>query len=209
MAIFVNAENLVAGRLSSWVAKKILEGQEVIVINSEKAVIVGSRRDIINDYHAKHVRGEQYRGPFYPRMPHLILKRIVRGMLPYNKAKGRLAFRRIKTYIGVPPGIDLARCVPIEEAKVRNEREHVTLGEISSRLGSVWTDVYPSPKVAIRPSVGKKAPAAKEKKEAAPKKEGPKKKEAPAKPKEHEAKEGKRPEHDHKEVKHKPSEEAK
>lgn len=209
MAIFVNAENLVAGRLSSWVAKKILEGQEVIILNSEKAIIIGSKRDIIADYHAKHVRGEQYRGPFYPRMPHLILRHIVRGMLPYNKARGRLAFRRVKTYIGVPPGIDLTRCVPVEEARPRNEREHVSLGEISSRLGSVWTDVYPSKKVVIKPSPGKKAPAVKEKKEAPPKKEEPRKKEASVKSKGHEAKEGKRSEHAHKDAKQKPIEEAK
>lgn len=210
MAIIVNAEKLVAGRLSSWVAKKILEGQEIVIINSEKAVVIGSKRGIIEDFHAKHVRGEMYRGPFYPRMPHLILRRIVRGMLPFNKARGRLAFRRVKTYIGVPPGIDLAKCVPVEDAKVRGAKEHVTLGEISSRLGSVWNAKYPSPKMVIKPPTGKKEGPMEEKKGAkvTPKKEMLKKKEGAAKPKEPTPKEHRKPEHI-KEDKHEQGEEAK
>jgi large subunit ribosomal protein L13 len=210
MAIIVNADNLVVGRLSSWVAKRILDGQEIIIINSEKAVVIGSKRGIVEDFHAKHVRGEQYRGPFYPRMPHLILRRVVRGMLPYNKARGRLAFRRVKTYIGVPPGIDLTKCVPVEDAKVRGDREHMNLGEISSRLGSVWNATYPSPKVSLRPSAGKKEAPAEAKKEAKipQKKEAPKKKEGAARPKEHAPKEHRKPEHA-KEDKDKRTEEAK
>ena len=208
MPIIVNAENMVAGRLSSWVAKKTLDGHDVMVINAEKAVVIGSRKRIIEDFHAKHVRGEQYRGPFYPRMPHLILRRIVRGMLPYNKARGRLAFRRVKTYIGVPPGIDPARCVPVEVARVRSAREMVTLGEISSRLGAVWNDRYPSQKVAIKPSETKAKPAVAEKKEL-PKKEAPKKKEAPPKPKGHEGKGQRKPEQVHNEEKKGHSGEAK
>jgi large subunit ribosomal protein L13 len=208
MPIIVNAENLVAGRLSSWVAKKTLEGHDVMVINAEKAVVIGSRKRIIEDFHAKHHRGEQYRGPFYPRMPHLILRRIVRGMLPYTKARGKVAFKRITTYIGVPPGIDLARCVPVEVARVRGEREMVTLGEISSRLGAVWNDVYPSQKVAIKPSETKAKPAIAEKKELS-KKEAPKKKETPSKSKEHEGKGQRKHEQVHKEEKKGHSGEAK
>lgn len=146
MPIIVNAEGHVAGRLSSWAAKQALQGNEVIIVNSEKAVILGSKRDIISDFQAKYARGERYRGPFYPRMPDRILRRIIRGMLPYKKAKGKMAFRRVRTYISVPPDIDLSKCMTVEDARMRSTpRGHVTLGDISRRLGARWSDTYPAP----------------------------------------------------------------
>jgi len=161
MPIYVDAEGHVAGRLSSWVAKKALEGKDVVVVNSEKAIIIGSKRDIIMDFSAKYARGEMYRGPFYPRMPDQILRRIIRGMLPYNKARGRIAFRRVKTYIGVPPGISLKDCIKLEEAMVHGARKCLTLGEISIRLGASWGEKYLPPAETRIP--GSEKPKVKEK----------------------------------------------
>ena len=40
----VNAEGLILGRMSSKVAKKLLNGEEVVIINAEKTVISGKTK---------------------------------------------------------------------------------------------------------------------------------------------------------------------
>ena len=35
-------------------------------------------------------------------MPDMFVKRIIRGMLPYKREKGRVAFKKVKCHIGVP-----------------------------------------------------------------------------------------------------------
>lgn len=99
----VDATGAPLGRLSSLLAKQLLDGEEIAVINAEKAVIVGSRREIEKRYRRKReVGGTKRKGPFFPRMPDQILKRTVRGMLPYQQPRGRTALKNLKTYIGVP-----------------------------------------------------------------------------------------------------------
>ena len=41
---FVNAEGLIVGRMCSKVAKRLLNGEEVIILNAEKAVFSGKRK---------------------------------------------------------------------------------------------------------------------------------------------------------------------
>ena len=42
--ILVNAEGLIVGRLCSKVAKLLLNGEEVIILNAEKAVFSGKKK---------------------------------------------------------------------------------------------------------------------------------------------------------------------
>lgn len=39
---------------------------------------------------------------YFPRRPDHIVKRTIRGMLPYKRERGADAFRRVKVYVGVP-----------------------------------------------------------------------------------------------------------
>ncbi|MEM3754809.1 MAG: uL13 family ribosomal protein, partial [Candidatus Bathyarchaeia archaeon] len=41
--IIIDAKNSILGRLASYIAKKILQGNHVIVINVEKAIISGKK----------------------------------------------------------------------------------------------------------------------------------------------------------------------
>lgn len=106
--IVVDATNHVAGRLAAVVAKWALEGRRVIIVNSEKAIITGNFNMILNWYKKKltewrtHYNPEKV-GPKIPRRPDRILKRIIRGMLPRKQWRGRMALRRIRCYMGVPP----------------------------------------------------------------------------------------------------------
>ncbi|RLE75234.1 MAG: 50S ribosomal protein L13 [Thermoprotei archaeon] len=139
--IVVNAEGLVAGRLASIVAKKLLNGENVVIINAEKAIITGKPQRIVNMYMKKisewrtHFNPEK-RGPKIPRRPDRVLKRMVRGMLPHKKPRGRMAYKRLKVYIGVPDNVNVKEAISIKEAMRKNENvPFITLGELYVRLG--------------------------------------------------------------------------
>jgi len=99
---YIDATGLVVGRLASYVAQLALLGYKVYIFNSEKAIITGDKQFIKQFWYHKWWRSDWYKGPFVPREPHLILKRIIRGMLPYKSYRGKKALRRIKCYIGIP-----------------------------------------------------------------------------------------------------------
>ena len=65
--LVINAENLIIGRLATYVAKKVLEGEKVIVVNSEKAVVTGKKEDILRRYKQRADRGDAIKGPFFPK----------------------------------------------------------------------------------------------------------------------------------------------
>ena len=48
--IVIDGTNHIAGRLSSNVAKLLLQGNRVTVINSEKIMISGKKNSIMNEY---------------------------------------------------------------------------------------------------------------------------------------------------------------
>ncbi len=102
--LIIDATGATFGRLCSFVAKQALEGKEVIVLNSEKAIISGSKRDVIEKYSRMRKKGGTARkGPNYSKLPYMMLKRGIRGMLPnYREGIGNQAFSRIKCYEGVP-----------------------------------------------------------------------------------------------------------
>ncbi len=109
MVKIVDGTNAVFGRLASQVAKMLLQGEQVVVINAEKILISGNRRDIIEKFKTRrslqHKATPEY-SPKWPRVPHLLVKRMIRGMLPYKKARGREAFKRLRVYIGKPEGLN-------------------------------------------------------------------------------------------------------
>ncbi len=132
----IDATDHVVGRLSSKIAKMLLQGEEIVVINAEKSIITGNREFILNDYLQKWQRGSVRKGPHYPRMPDRILRRTVRGMLPFKTSHGREAYRRLRVYIGVPENIDPKNAEKVEEAIYRRVRNKITLGEVSKFLGA-------------------------------------------------------------------------
>lgn len=144
MTTIINAENRIIGRLASEIARKARDGEEVKVVNSEKAVISGDEEEVKADYRQKHERGTRHDGPYYPKRPDKILKRTVRGMIPHKSKEGKKAFKRVKTYLGIPTGIDESE---VEEVDVKSgdelqNRNYVKLGEVSRSIG--WT-----PKVEV------------------------------------------------------------
>jgi large subunit ribosomal protein L13 len=134
--VVIDAERHVMGRLSRKVAQKLLDGEDVIIVNAEKALITGGKANILMDYKQRKDRGKIRKGPFYPRRADLILKRAVRGMIPWDKPKGREAFRHLKVFVGVPAELETEEKETIEKAMQLNTSKYMTLGEVSAFLGS-------------------------------------------------------------------------
>ncbi len=104
--IIIDARDAILGRMASVAAKELLKGEAVSIVNAEEAVISGRREDILEKYserrHRKSVVNPARHGVFFPRRPEGIVRRAIRGMLPYKKMKGRNAYKRLRVYIGVP-----------------------------------------------------------------------------------------------------------
>jgi large subunit ribosomal protein L13 len=138
MVEIIDASGLIIGRLSTHVAKKLLENKEleVAIINSEKAIVSGSRKMVLESYKSKRDLNHPRKGPYYPRLPDRILKRTIRGMLPYQQERGRNALKRVKVYIGKPKEFEGKKSITVEGARNRGIDQFMELGEISRVLGA-------------------------------------------------------------------------
>ena len=135
--LVVDASNNVAGRLASVVAKQLLQGEHIVVINAEKAVLSGNRASLIKEYKERlgiRTRTAPWKGPLHYRQPHGILWRIIRGMVPWKKSKGRLAMKRLRVYTGTPNELKIKRRLELSEYE-RSGRRTVHLGDIALELG--------------------------------------------------------------------------
>ncbi len=134
-----DAKGKILGRLASTIARDLLAGKDVAVINAENAIIIGSRDSIVKKYTTRINLQEKQNpefSPYWPRRPDMLLKRAVRGMLPYAKTRGRTAYRKLTVFIGTPAG--LAKVKPIEiKTKDANAiyMPHMTMRELSQSLG--------------------------------------------------------------------------
>lgn len=136
--MIIDATDLLLGRMSSFVAKKALLGEKVVVVNCEKAVISGSKANIIANYKNKRDRRTIRKGPFYPRMPDRLVKRTIRGMLPHRQYKGRTALKRIMCYIGVPEEFKKEKIETIKEAHVSKlpVLKYIKLEDLCREIGA-------------------------------------------------------------------------
>ncbi|MFW3146640.1 MAG: 50S ribosomal protein L13 [Thermoplasmatota archaeon] len=134
----INAEGLIIGRLSTHVAKRLLKEKdlEIAIVNAEKAIISGSRKRVIREYTERRELNHPRKGPYFPKMPDRILKRTIRGMLPYQQPKGREAFKRVKVYIGIPKEFEGKKTRTVESAMNKDLEQYMELKEISRILGA-------------------------------------------------------------------------
>lgn len=126
----INGENAVLGRLASRTAKSLLKGEEVSIINAGKIIITGDRKLILNRYLERRRMGSPQHGPFFPKKPDHIVRRTVRGMLPYKTARGRQAMKRLHVYTAAPAGLEAKK----EPTEIRTS--YVTVAKIAENLGS-------------------------------------------------------------------------
>lgn len=112
--IVLDAANTPAGRVASYASKQALLGIKVIVINCDKAIVTGRKRAVIGEFMEARTRGgHSLNGPHYPSIPFRIIKRMVRGMVPYKQERGRMALKRVICYNDTPKEFESAKKVSI------------------------------------------------------------------------------------------------
>ncbi len=134
-ATVIDASGLILGRLAANVAKRLLGGEEIVIVNAEKAIITGGKEDIIAHFRHRRDVGGDRKGPHYPRTPHMMLKRSVRGMLPFYKPRGRAAYKRLLVHISVPKQFKGKKFESIDGASELSTERYMALGEVSKVLG--------------------------------------------------------------------------
>lgn len=134
-----DAEKMVVGRLGTKVAKDALMGNNVVIVNAEKAIITGDRRSVIEAFKAKRdirTSSNPTRGPFHERRPDMIVRRMLRGMLPWPRPRGKDAYKRIKVYIGIPEKYMNVEKIVLEKSRYRSmKNKFIQVSELSYELG--------------------------------------------------------------------------
>jgi len=107
----IDGTNAVMGRLASYVAQQVLKGEEIAIVNCEKVIITGNKKEIRGKFEHRRTRvGSGQKGPKLSRSPERIVKRCIRGMLPnHRKGRGKEALGRVKCYVGIPKEFEDAK----------------------------------------------------------------------------------------------------
>jgi large subunit ribosomal protein L13 len=135
----VDATNLILGRMASYVAKKALNGNRMIVVNAEHAVISGTKERVVARAKLKlrtRTLGNLEKSPTHPRKPDGYVRRVIRGMLPWKKTSGKEAFHRVRVYIGTPDeykGRPGTRIPDADASKLRVP--YITVARLSEEIG--------------------------------------------------------------------------
>ncbi|MCD6414849.1 MAG: 50S ribosomal protein L13 [Candidatus Diapherotrites archaeon] len=131
----IDADGAVLGRLASQIAKQLVKGEKVIVVNAEKAVITGRKEDIYSKYKQRIDRSDRAnpkKGPKFPKTPDKLFKRAVRGMVGYTTKRGKNALTNLKVFIGTPSEFD----GKAERHQIKPPRcSYTTLDELCAYLG--------------------------------------------------------------------------
>ncbi|CAN6303503.1 unnamed protein product [Urochloa humidicola] len=144
--IVVDARHHMLGRLSSIIAKELLNGQKVVVVRCEEICMSGGlvrQKMKYLRFLRKRMNTKPSHGPIHFRAPAKILWRTIRGyvsnawicrahftiwlvrffcllwfcrMIPHKPKRGEAALARLKTYEGVPPPYDRTKRMVIPDA---------------------------------------------------------------------------------------------
>ena len=132
-----NAQDLILGRLSSAVAKDILLGEDVAVVNCELAIISGKKANTMARERVKRKRkGYPLKSQTHSRLPDRFVRRCIRGMIPWKTARGREAYKKVMCYRGIPASFQGKELITLAKATVEKlpTLKYMTVGDICTHL---------------------------------------------------------------------------
>jgi large subunit ribosomal protein L13 len=138
--VVVDAKNCVLGRVASTVAKELLNGKKVAIVNAELAFITGSKADLVTKYRTRlnlQEKENPEHSPYWSRRPDMLVRRVVRGMLPYHKKpSGKTAYRNLRVFMGVPSAFSKAKHTAVETKEPKKMYvKYLYVKELSQLLG--------------------------------------------------------------------------
>ena len=129
-----NGEGMILGRLATRVAKEALLGEEVVVVNCDKIIISGTKVNTFKREKERRLRkGYPLKSAKFTRLPERVVRRSIRGMLPWKQARGKEAFKRIMCFRDVPANVADKEMITTED-KLPTLR-FTTVGEVCRWLG--------------------------------------------------------------------------
>lgn len=133
-----NGEGIILGRLASLVAKDVLLGEEVRIVNCEKVFISGKKENTqAHEKQRRDRKGYPLKSAKFSRLPDRFVRRSVRGMLPWKEYRGREAFKRVLCFIGLPEEFASQHLISAHKESVKKlpSLKYTTVGEICRALG--------------------------------------------------------------------------
>ncbi len=139
--LYIDGTRLRLGRVASGVAKQLICGNSVVIVNAEKIVVSGSRASVMSKYERwiklRTFKNPEDVGPKQHRGPDRLTWYAVRNMLP-KSPEGKTQLKHLKVFMGVPAELSSKSFQKIEEADVKFLRgSYMSLGELSKDLGWV------------------------------------------------------------------------
>ncbi len=138
--MIIDGKGAILGRLSSRVAKLLLLGREVSILNAQRVLMSGSlqvaKAKYLHRLTQKH-KADPNRSPKWPKDPSMLLKRIIRGMLPKKTLRGREALRRLRVYAGVPKEFEGAKPMTFPEFSGESKQKAFTLLSLCKEVGYI------------------------------------------------------------------------
>jgi len=115
----IDGKKATLGRLASYVAKEVLKGEEIVILNCDEVIITGNKKYIEKEFLEKRSRfGSSQKGPKHLKSSDRMVKRTIRGMLPnYREGRGREVWKKIKCYVGVPKEFEGAKTIKAGKEK--------------------------------------------------------------------------------------------
>ena len=137
MVKVIDAKGLILGRMCTNIAKNLLLGETIHIINCSQAVITGQKRVILAKHKQRRARGQPTQGPFIPRGPDRFVKRCIRGMLPYKKPKGRDAMKRLICHTRAPATVQgTPETINTASLAKSHASTYLTVAELCKELGA-------------------------------------------------------------------------
>lgn len=135
--MIIDAKDTILGRLGAYVAKQLLLGEKIDLINCEESVVTGKKKFILSEYIKRLHRGAPAKGPFFYRRPDMLVKRTIRGMLPFKRARGRDAFKNIRCHIGTPENLKNEKALKVESASIERlySADYLKVKDICKAVG--------------------------------------------------------------------------
>jgi large subunit ribosomal protein L13 len=113
-----------------------LEGEKIIIVNAEKAMLSGKLKSKVREAKEFLEVGHPRKGPFHYRRPDRIVRRTLRGMLPYKQPRGKQAYKRLKVFIGIPDELKDRKMETLTDAQAKKLTcPYFTLGEFAKDIG--------------------------------------------------------------------------
>ena len=92
------------------------------MVNCNEIIISGNKKDIKEKLEEKRTKiGSGQRGPKHSRLNYMIVKRVIRGMLPNARrnGRGREAYKKIKCYNEIPREYESSEKIKFNEKKIK------------------------------------------------------------------------------------------